>query len=281
MSVRDLANWGLHETGLAGLSRKILVRNGRFALNFHGVSSRRYRDVPRSLQPHHSIPEFRQVLEWLSINFTFLKVNEFLAGDKTGILLTFDDGHANNLLNILPILTEFRAPGLFFISTQHVRNPQDWLPFIRQNAVCRWGCESKVPADFAHDCCDGLSDAQVVELSQSPWAVIGSHTITHPSLVECSDEQLNAELVESRLYLEKISGQPVDYLAYPFGRYDRRVAEASRIAGYSVAFAVDPLPIGLPVFEVPRVGIYDSSPSYLNVKLSGLHRRALHSPILV
>lgn len=281
MGIRDVVSWGLHQLGFADLARKRLVGDGRFALNFHGVSSHHYEDIPRDLQPHHSISEFRQVLEWLSAHFSFLGVNEFLTGDRAGVLLTFDDGHANNLLNILPILAEFQAQGLFFISTQHVRNPRDWLPFIRKNALRGWGSESRVPDDFARDCWDGLSEAQVVELSRSPWAVIGSHTVTHPSLVDCSDEQLNAELVESRRTLEKICGHSVDYLAYPYGEYDRRVAEAARAAGYSAAYAVDPLPIGLPAFEIPRVGIYNFFPTYLNVKLSGLHRRAVKNPILV
>lgn len=277
MNIRDIISWGLHGSGLAGLARKMLVRDGRFALNFHDVSNHRYPGIAPDLQPHHSIAEFRQVLEWLAPRFPFLSVNEFLAGDRSGVLPTFDDGHANNLLNILPLLVEFRAQGLFFISTQHVKDPRDWLSFTRRDAIRGWGNEAIVPEDFARDCYDGLSEDQIMELAHSPWAVIGAHSVTHPSLPACSAEQIRSELFESRHYLQKISGQPVDYFAYPFGAYNRTIAVAARDIGFSAVFAVDPLPVGLPMFEIPRVGIYDASSAYLDIKLSGLHRPALRS----
>lgn len=280
MNVRDWVAWGLHETGLAGLSRKTLVRNGRFALNFHGVSSHRYPGIAPNLQPHHSIAEFHQVLEWLAPRFSFLSVDEFIAGDRSGVLFTFDDGHANNLLNILPILTEFRAQGLFFISTQHVKDPKDWLPFVKSDASRGWGSETNVPMDFAQDCYDGLSSKQLAELASSPWAVIGSHTVTHPSLSNCNPEQISNELVESRRDLQQASGQSVDYFAYPYGDYNLHTAVLVRDAGYRAAFAVDSHHVGLPIFEIPRVGVYDYKVPYLDLKLSGLYRTALRGSIL-
>lgn len=268
------------QTGLFALSRRILARRGRFALNFHGVSSRRYPDIPRNLQPHHTTAEFRLVLTWLASRFKFLTVEEFLHTAKPGILLTFDDGHANNLNNILPILTEYRVQGLFFVSTQHVYNPQDWLSFTRRNARHGWEDESSVPDDFARDCCDGLSENQLAELAVSPWAIIGAHTVSHPSLPACPLEKVHAELVESRLHLQQVSAQEVGCFAYPYGDYNRTVAEAARQAGFLTAFVVDPIPVGLPAYEIPRVGIYDCDPRYLSAKLSGLHRPALRGPAM-
>lgn len=280
MNIRDVASWGLHGSGMGGLGRKLLVRDGRFALNFHGVSSHRYPNIGPDLQPHHSISEFLHVLEWLAPRFTFLSVDDFFRGSRPGILLTFDDGHANNLINILPLLEKFKAQGLFFISTQHVRNSQDWLPFVRQDAVRGWGGEANVPDDFSRDCYDGLSESQLTELAWNPWAVIGSHTVTHPSLPKCNPEQIANELVESRRYLQKVSGQSVDYFAYPYGDYNFHTAVLVRDAGYRAAFAVDSRHVGLPIFEIPRVGIYDYKIPYLDLKLSGLYRTALRGSIL-
>lgn len=280
MNIREWIGWGVHVTGLAGLFRKILLRDGRLALNFHGVSRQRYANIPRDFQPHHSITEFRQVLEWLLPRFSFLSVEEFFSGEKPGILMTFDDGSANNLTNILPVLAEFQAQGLFFISAQHVEDPKDWLPYVRRDARHLWKSEADVPEDFSRDCYDGLSRDQLKKLAGSPWAIIGSHAVTHPSLPQCPPGQLHSELVKSRQYLQEISGQPVDYFAYPFGDYDRNTALAVRDAGYRAAFAVDSHHVGLPGYEIPRVGIYDHQASYLDLKLSGLHRPALRGPIL-
>ena len=281
MTLRDLAGRGFHYLGISHLARRILVRDGRFALNFHGVSSRRYPAVDTDLQPHHSMEEFRRVLAWLAPRFPFLTVDDFLTTDKPGVLLTFDDGHANNLTNLLPLLAEFKAQGLFFVSAQHVKDPRNWLSFTRKDAVRGWGSEANVPEDFARDCYDGLSESQLADLAQSPFAVIGAHTVTHPSLPTCSPEDVRRELAESQKYLQQISGQAVDTLAYPYGDYNRAVAEAAREVGFRAAFAVDSIRVGLPQFEIPRVGIYASDAHYLDLKLSGLHRPALRGRVLI
>ena len=57
--------------------------------------------------------------------------------------------------------------------------------------------------------------------------------------------------------------------------------EAVRACGYRAAFAVDPQPVGLAAYEIPRVGLYEATPAYLSLKLSGLHRQALPgAPVL-
>lgn len=281
MHGRDLAIRSLNMFGVTALSRRLLVRGGQFALNFHGVSSYRYQGVARELQPHQCLAEFRQVLDWVGKHFSFLMVDEFLHSERPGILLTFDDGHANNLTNILPLLSEYHAQGLFFISTQHVLQPRDWLSFTRHFARRGWGTETSVPEDFGRDCYDGLSEAQLAELAHSRWAVIGGHTVSHPSLPACTIEQVRRELSESRDYLQQVSGQVVNYFAYPYGDYNRWVAEEVRDVGYRAAFVVDSIPVGMPDYEIPRIDIYNSQPDYLSSKLSGLHRRALRGPVLV
>jgi len=280
MNANQIASQILHRTGLAALARATLTRRGKFALNLHGVSSKRYADIPKDLQPHHSAEEFRRALEWLAPRFQFLTVEEFLYTNESGILLTFDDGHANNLLHALPILKKFNAQGLFFVSTQHVKNPRNWLSFTRADARRGWGAESAVPEDFARDCYDGLSESQLAELAASPLAVIGAHTVTHPNLTELPQAEVIAEMKDSKEYLRRVSGQAINYFAYPYGYYNRAVANAARAAGFHAAFAVNCLNVGAPVFEIPRVGIYDCAPAYLNVKLSGLHRLPLQEAIL-
>lgn len=281
MSAKSLAIRSFSSSGLAALVRRLFVRDGRFVLAFHGVSSHRFLDIPADLQPHHSIGEFHQVLAWLSSRFEFLTVDEFLTGQRPGVLLTFDDGYANNFTNVLPQLSEFHAQGLFFVAAQHVVDPQDWLSFTRMDAVRLWGDQQAVPGEFARDCYDGLSADQLAELASSPLAVIGSHTVSHPSLPSCSSADLHHQLVDSKEYLQSLISRPVEYFAYPYGDYTRRVAEAVRAAGYRAAFAVDPIPVGLPAYEIPRIGIYSASSEYLDLKLSGLHRRPVRQPVIV
>lgn len=260
-------------SGAARLVRALFALRARFVLEFHGVARRIPPDIPRRLWSGLTVEELRAVLIWLSERFAFLSPEEFFYTRKAGVLLTFDDGLANNHTNALPVLEELQAPAVFFVATQHVIDPRDWLPATHAAALAHWGTEAHIPANAAAELYDGMSEAQLRACAASPYVTIGSHTVSHARLTQCSDARLKAELVTSRGLLTDITGQPVDLFAYPYGSYDRRVMEATRAAGYRAAFAEDSRRIGMLLYEIPRIGIYSSDHAYLDVKLSGLHRR--------
>jgi peptidoglycan/xylan/chitin deacetylase (PgdA/CDA1 family) len=62
----------------------------------------------------------------------------------------------------------------------------------------------------------------LLSLSSAGWE-IGSHTKTHPRLVELSTKQLNTEFELSNKQLSSMIGRPVTTLAYPYGEFDNRV----------------------------------------------------------
>jgi len=274
---RGLATHVLSLSGLASLSRRLLTVSGRFALAFHGVSKARPEGIPSWLQPHLTVDELRAILGWLESRFSFLTPEEFLTSRKPGVLLTFDDGLANHYFNALSVLAEFEVPAVFFVATQHVIAPRDWLADVREKAASGWGSPDRVPPELAADFFDGMSADQLRRLASHPLATIGSHTVSHPFLTSCSDEQLMSELRESRRFLEETTGEPAELFAYPTGDYDRRVLDAVASSGYRSAFALDSRKLGHFRFEIPRVGIYGASPAYLSAKLSGLHRGALRA----
>lgn len=262
------------------MGRTLLVSNGRFALMFHGVSKHKHPSIPADAQPYLTIEDLRFILGWIKNHFLFLFPGEFLNSNKGGVLLTFDDGLANNCTNVLPVLEEFKAPAIFFISTQHVANPKNWLPATRLAARRGWIREEDVPDDIAADFYDGMSREQLLSCSQNPLITIGSHAVSHPFLTRCNKAQLEFELTESKRFLEDLIGQKVNLFAYPTGDYNRKVTEAVRDFGYRAAFSTDPYNAGLPTFEIPRVGIYYSAPSYLSLKLSGLHRKPIKKKLM-
>ncbi len=61
---------------------------------------------------------------------------------------------------------------------------------------------------------------------------LDAHTITHPDLTHVDDAQLWREVKGSRTQLERAFHVPVDFFCYPSGRYDARVVNAVRRAGY-------------------------------------------------
>ena len=104
---------------------------------------------------------------------------------KEGVLLTFDDGFHNNFSNVLPLLTKYSIPGLFFIPTQHVENPKDWLHFIKiraEKTLEQNGLNKEIQSDLF----DGISKKNLTQMAANPLVTIGSHSVSHPLLSKCS-----------------------------------------------------------------------------------------------
>jgi peptidoglycan/xylan/chitin deacetylase (PgdA/CDA1 family) len=161
------------------------------------------------------------------------------------------------------------------VSTQHVADPGNWLDFVRTQAEQVWGNLDAVPDEIAADWYDGMSTNELRQCAAEPLVTIGSHGVTHASLLDCDDDLLARELQESKAFLEEVTGRKVEYFAYPYGYYDERVARQTQRAGYRAAFVIDPVGVGLADFELPRIGIYQADRKYLSLKFSGLHRRPL------
>jgi peptidoglycan/xylan/chitin deacetylase (PgdA/CDA1 family) len=97
---------------------------------------------------------------------------------------------------------------------------------------------------------------------------IGSHSKSHPDLTSLTPRRLTEELTGSKKALEDEFGREIKHLAYPFGRYNRRVKEAAREAGYAAAFTISrPLfQSAFDPFAIPVVGVYavDSLRNFLS-----------------
>ncbi len=101
-----------------------------------------------------------------------------------------------------------------------------------------------------------LSADQIHQLSlQGP---VQAHTATHADLSGMTYESQLAEITQNKAHLEGITGQPVHFLAWPFGSSDTNAVQAASAAGIVAAFglmgtaantaAVDP-------YYVPRIMI--------------------------
>lgn len=271
--MRDPVLRAFHRSGLAALSRRVLASRGRFVVELHGVHCESADGLPPPLRPSILADDLRHILRWIGLRFPFLGPEEFLGGRSPGVLLTFDDGFANQANVALPLLEEYGVPAVFFVTTRHVEEPTDWLPFVRRQ-LAEHGRGSSGEQTL-HHVYDGMSVEELRRSAESPWITIGSHSVSHPLLTRCDDESLARELRESRSRLEEWTGAPVDLFAYPTGDYDARVAAAARQAGYRAAFVEESRGLGLGDFEIPRIGLYRSDSAYLAAKLSGLHRRPL------
>jgi peptidoglycan/xylan/chitin deacetylase (PgdA/CDA1 family) len=85
----------------------------------------------------------------------------------------------------------------------------------------------------------GLARGEVRAMMRDGWE-IDAHTLTHPDLTTVDAARLRREVAGSRRWLHHAFGAPVDFFAYPSGRYDPAVEAAVRAAGYMGATTTQP-----------------------------------------
>lgn len=91
-----------------------------------------------------------------------------------------------------------------------------------------------IPAIFYLNNNSELSQGEIKELSKR--FEIGGHTVSHPSDMKLlSDGAIEFEVLENKHWLEFLIGKSIKSFCYPRGRYDDRVVDAVKRAGYKEA----------------------------------------------
>ncbi len=103
-----------------------------------------------------------------------------------------------------------------------------------------------------------LSKQELIELCDSEWIEIGSHTCNHLLLATKPVETQIDEIVQDKSALERWLKRPITCLAYPYGGPDdigERAVEIARQAGFGMAFTTDWQPVrkNYDLFRLPRL----------------------------
>lgn len=160
--------------------------------------------------------EFKKQMRFISKRTPISLSEVFNKGVKNGIVVTFDDGYEDFLINALPILKKYNIPATMFV----LGNPEKANHSELQNT-------KKM-----------LSTSQIKSLHKQ-GVEIGFHTATHSDMRKMSDAELEYEIKTSKENLEKKLGFKLRYFAYPRGIYDKRIITTVKEAGFEKAFTVN------------------------------------------
>lgn len=147
------------------------------------------------------------------------------------VVITFDDGYADQVRNAAPALREHDWPAELDLVSDGLH------------------LGSNAPAT-------SLTPDMVRGLLDDGWG-LESHSVSHADLTQLHGAKLRWQVRESRRRLQQIFDVLVDFFCYPGGIYTRRVKLAVRNAGYLAATgtrfgAATPRDL----FSLPRIYCY-------------------------
>ena len=117
------------------------------------------------------------------------------------IVITFDDGYRGTATRAAPTLAAHGWPGVLNLDLSNVKASE------------------------------GFGENRIRRLVAAGWE-LDSHTLTHPDLTTVDAGRLRREVAGSRMAIHKRFGVQAAFFCYPSGRFDKRVVNAVKAAGY-------------------------------------------------
>jgi len=174
--------------------------------------------------------------------YSFVSLDNFLPAEKGLCAITFDDGYRDNFTKLVPILQSRNIPVTVFVTSFHVSTGARFLP----DMLCTFGEDRRERAlvhnekltelskqnlrdfysnyeavsRFDSGCSDGmpLTEQELCALSQTPGMSVGPHSVTHRSLAQISENEAEAEIIDSISYLRNLGVSSSAFFALPFGQ---------------------------------------------------------------
>ncbi|MCP2335168.1 polysaccharide deacetylase family protein [Actinomadura rupiterrae] len=195
-------------------------RQGRMppVLMYHSVEE--YREDPHlvTVTPARFLSQMR----WLeSRGLRGVAVSELLAAKAAGrhrrmVGLTFDDGYADFVWQVLPVLTQMGFTATVFVVAGEIGGSNSWDDGPRKP----------------------LMTADQLRAVAASGVEIASHGVQHLALPQLAYDELVWQLTESRSLLEDLLQRPVRGYAYPYGHVTPREVRAVRAGGYDYGCAI-------------------------------------------
>lgn len=197
--------------------------------------------------------------------FQFVTVSEITQHNDTDklVALTFDDGYSDNFEFALPSLQKFKATATFFPVVNPCKD-NSVLPldiyyqcvdemelteekrkdFISGDTKKKfYWSEPEQQREFLKTSFQKLPTQNrvsylrpdLIKYLANNGFEIGSHSVTHSLFTAkyMNESKINFELKQSKIYLEGITGKPVNSFCFPSGYHNSKAIELAKDNGYT------------------------------------------------
>ena len=211
--------------------------------------------------------------------YRFVSPDEVLSGLPPGkfCLITFDDGYFNNL-RVVPVLEELNAPGLFFISTNHVlENRAFWWDSIYRHRMNESTAPNVIESELASmkskthidiesyvreqfgpsslrpvgDLDRPMTASELKEFAAHELVHIGNHTSDHALLTNYDAAGVKDQIATAQDQLKSMLGEAPKIISYPNGNHSDEICRIASEVGLECGITVRPNKNLLPMNNAP------------------------------
>jgi peptidoglycan/xylan/chitin deacetylase (PgdA/CDA1 family) len=168
--------------------------------------------------------EFARQMDYLAKNgYNVITLNDLVASLKTNqllpktVVLTFDDGYQDNLINAYPILKKYHFPATMFLPTGFIGQK---LPNSAGEPLAVMGWEEIKQLNI-----EGLIDFE-------------PHTVNHKKIYLDDLTGTQTEILNSKQEIEGKLAKTCRLFAYPSGKYNDAVIAILKVQGFIAAVAI-------------------------------------------
>jgi peptidoglycan/xylan/chitin deacetylase (PgdA/CDA1 family) len=149
--------------------------------------------------------------------YTSITLSQLFDSDATlpnkPIVLTFDDSYESVYTYAYPIMESVQFIGTIFIITGYVGKFNSWDVNLGGK-------------QFRH-----MNWMQIKQLADAGFEV-GSHSVHHKDLTYLNASTLQSEVEQSKTIIEDKIGSSVQFISFPFGRFNRNIIDICKQVGY-------------------------------------------------
>lgn len=190
------------------------------ALMFHRATAGRHGNTAEMLDAHFSA---------IASDCHCVLPGEPLRRDKLNVCITFDDGHFDFFAVVYPLLAKHRLRALLAVPIAMVRER-----IVLPRAVRLQASEQRLPdGDLNGAYCTW---GEIAEMAASRTVSIAAHGFTHRRLDDAGAD-LHTEIVVPQTMLAARTGQRIESLVLPYGRFSPATLKLAR-AHYPYVFRI-------------------------------------------
>lgn len=213
---------------------------------------------------------------YIAAGYTFISPLDILAGlanKKKYVMLTFDDGYANNRIT-LQTLKEFKVPVVLFVSVRHVlENKCFWWDVVYRELLKRayslkytWTEIQRLKRYKAEEISEYITSnfgpgafapageldrpfsvKELKEFSRQPYVYIGNHTMDHAILTNYNEAEIRVQISMAQDALQDITHNSLPFISYPSGASSSTVIKLCKEMNFLLGFTIEPEKISLPI----------------------------------